>query len=220
MKVVAISDTHLQFDYKNMPKGDILVHAGDLLNSGSLRDWLRGFQELKELKKMYEYVVYVSGNHDHYVEDNEFRVKGELLSEGIHLLIDEEICIQGRRIYGSPWTPRFGPWAYMKSRGESLSKVWQNIPSGLDLLILHGPPLGILDTVPSGESVGCWDLKHKLHTMDQPPKNIVWGHIHHEGNKSVRHLISLDPFSAVNCYNVAICSEQYVPVSTGTLLEI
>lgn len=217
MNLTVVSDTHLQHDLTGLPSGDVLVHAGDGLNSGSAADWGRFKQHLIKASKGFKRTIYVPGNHDHFVENNEFMVKGELFAEGINLLVDEEITIDGKRIYGSPWTPLFGPWAYMRARGEQLNRYWQQIPEGLDVLVLHGPPLGILDWVPGGDHVGCWDLKERLFSMKNPPSNVIFGHIHHCANKKIQHLIN---DKLVTFYNVAICTESYDPANEPTVIHI
>jgi Icc-related predicted phosphoesterase len=47
----------------------------------------------------------------------------------------------------------------MYPRGPAATKYWDQIPLGLDVLITHGPPLGILDQVaPGGDHLGCEGL--------------------------------------------------------------
>ena len=66
------------------------------------------------------------------------------IPEGITMLIHERITIEGLNIFGSPYTPTYGNWSFMKAR-EKIGRVWEVLPSGLDILITHGPPKGILD---------------------------------------------------------------------------
>lgn len=40
-------------------------------------------------------------------------------------------------------TPVFCDWAFMKHRGEAINKIWKKIPTNIDILVTHGPPLGI-----------------------------------------------------------------------------
>jgi 3',5'-cyclic AMP phosphodiesterase CpdA len=65
IRVVCISDTHDQFP-DHVPDGDILIHAGDLTNDGSVEgiqrqvDWLAGLPHRE--------VIVISGNHDTYLD--------------------------------------------------------------------------------------------------------------------------------------------------------
>ena len=39
--------------------------------------------------------------------------------------------------------PEFGGWAFNLPRGQSCLDKWNKIPEGVDILMTHGPPLGI-----------------------------------------------------------------------------
>ena len=44
---------------------------------------------------------------------------------------------------GGPWQPAYNHWAFNLPRGPALAEKWALIPPGLDVLITHGPPLGL-----------------------------------------------------------------------------
>jgi Icc-related predicted phosphoesterase len=220
MKVLAFSDTHL----RSLPplmrgkKADLFICAGDLLNSGSARDWIEVLPELKILREQCNHFVVVPGNHDWFIQQNTQIVREQLAELDIHLLIDQEVEIEGKRIYGSPWTPRFGGWAFMKERGEEMRRVWNRIPEGLDLLVLHGPPHGILDATDGRYTggvpmnVGCEELRRRLDEMPSPPRFVVFGHIHNGHGKLVT--------PKTTYFNVAICDESYNATNPVTEFEI
>ena len=54
-------------------------------------------------------------------------------------LEDEKYEVEGLRIYGSPWQPRFCGWAFNLDRGEPLRQQWLKIPEGIDAQILKSP---------------------------------------------------------------------------------
>jgi hypothetical protein len=54
------------------------------------------------------------------------------------------VTIDGVSFRASPYTPEFMNWAFMYPRGAA-ARYWDQIPYGLDVLITHGPPFGILD---------------------------------------------------------------------------
>ena len=89
--------------------------------------------------------------------------------------MNEEIIIDGIKFYGSPNTPEFMSWAFMKQRGKSIAKIWKKIPDDTDVLITHGPPKGILDLCKDGH-VGCQDLLERVYEVQ--PKFHIFGHIH------------------------------------------
>lgn len=112
-----ISDCHLNFGDLELPGGDVLIMAGDILEAGHLRladnskkdvfmaDRYRRFLN-DELKK-YSHVIYVCGNHEHYgnVYDDTFvRLRKELPAHA-HLLEAESFQIDDVHIFaGTLWT--------------------------------------------------------------------------------------------------------------------
>lgn len=178
--IVCISDTHnAQF---NIPDGDILIHAGDLTQSGSFQElqaalaWLRA--------QTHPTKIVIAGNHELLLDSAWTNSPGRApaVSERAQLdwgdimyLENEEAtisCQNGRRlrIYGSPCTPRHGNWAFQYPRNQD---VWTgSVPDAIDILITHGPPLGHLDL----EKLGCAYLLQTLWRVQ--PRLHVFGHIH------------------------------------------
>ena len=97
---------------------------------------------------------------------------------GLDLLdldFDGEVTIEGVRIYGFPWIPTLVDWAFYAD--EALMKeTVKRIPKGIDILVSHGPPIGILDEV-RGMNVGCQPLREEV-VCRVLPKLHVFGHIH------------------------------------------
>jgi D,D-heptose 1,7-bisphosphate phosphatase len=94
-------------------------------------------------------------------------------------LEDAEATIAGLRFYGSPWQPAFNDWAFNLPRGAPLAAVWSRIPTGLDVLVTHGPPAGIGDEGPVGGRAGCADLFDRVREVT--PRLHMFGHIHQDG---------------------------------------
>src|SRR6516162_4664118 len=153
-RIVCVSDTHGRHREINIPDGDVLVHAGDLTVHGYL-DELREFNAwLGTLPHRHKVVI--AGNHDFCLQEQRERAR-PLLTHAVYLEEEAaEIC--GLMVYGSPWQPWFGGWAFNLHRGPELAAVWAKIPAGTDVLITHGPPAGILDQTRRGDAVGCADL--------------------------------------------------------------
>ena len=57
-----------------------------------------------------------------------------------------------------------------------LAEVWARVPTRVDVLVTHGPPMGVLDRTSRGESVGCEALAEALERIR--PRLHVFGHIH------------------------------------------
>lgn len=195
MIIDMISDMHGMHNELDLPGGDVLIVAGDVLTMSSRNtlssdnkpsgysveelasflDWLRS--------QSYKHKVFVGGNHDeileyYYESRGAFDIKEHFDFNGIHYLLDEEVIIEGVKFYGSPWQPEFFNWSFNLPRnGEELERVWSEIPYDVEVLITHSPPHGVLDTVKSGRSEGCELLKERVEELNSL-KLHVFGHIH------------------------------------------
>ena len=173
-RIVAIADTHNRHAQLALPAGDVLIHAGDLTGRGTLReleqvaDWLRA--------QPHRHKVVVAGNHDFALQRQPAQAKA--LFQGLHLLEDEEVQLEGLRIWGAPWQPWFHDWAFNLRRGPEIDAKWRLIPAGVDVLVTHGPPHGYGDVVYRGERVGCEDLTRHLDRVK--PRLHLFGHIHED----------------------------------------
>jgi Icc-related predicted phosphoesterase len=124
----------------------------------------------------HRYKIVVGGNHDHILAANPAKTK-ELLSEAIYLQ-DEMVVIDGVAIYGAPWQPCFNDRAcdaFALPRGRALEEKWACIPEKIDILITHGPPMGVMDQ-DGPVSHGCSSLAEAV--REKQPKVHIFGLIH------------------------------------------
>lgn len=177
MRLVAIADTHLfQDDLGELPPGDVFIHAGDFCRGGTLSEFRQVVPWLKSLR--FEHKILVAGNHDRCFEENLDEVL-ELLGPQFHYLQDTECVIDGISFWGSPWQPEFRTWAFNLPRGRSLAEKWSKIPATTDVLITHGPPLGIGDDSGMDLRCGCEALRQRVQQL--PLSLHLFGHIHQDG---------------------------------------
>jgi len=175
VRLVVISDTHgLHNRIEGLPDGDVLVHAGDFMNSGyDVQEILSFNQWLSE--QSFKHRVVCGGNHDRYFEAAPQQARA-LLTNAIYLE-NTGITIDNITFWGSPYTPEFMNWAFMYPRGTSAQRYWNLIPDDLDVLITHGPPFGILDQTAPGEAhLGCEELLNAV--VEKKPRVHLFGHIH------------------------------------------
>ena len=195
MKIWHISDTHGFHHQLNIPEGiDLVIHTGDCSNR---MDPYTNEPEVRQFIEWYEQVpipnkIFIPGNHDTSIERN--LIKGsDFISAGIHLLNHDWMDVGGIKIFGSPYTPTFGQWAFMKSR-ETINRVWEQIPEGMDIVAVHGPCKGILDLSRDRQNVleFCGDGALRKHVLNRvKPKYFLSGHIHNFEdiiNTGFRHL--------------------------------
>ena len=208
MRLLHISDTH--GFHKNLPVDlfkdvDVVVHSGDCSN---WRDVVKNEAEVLEFINWYKDVdvkhkIYVAGNHDTSIERNRV-TPADFHAAGITYLENAATTIDGIKFWGSPHTPSFGNWAFMKSR-ESINRVWDHIPMDTDVLIVHGPPKGIRDLSHDreGRLEFCGDGALMKAVLKVKPKYMLFGHIHDSSgcyNQGVSHFSTIPTvFSNATC---------------------
>lgn len=177
MNILAISDTHgFHKDIKDFTNIDMIIFAGDFSNSRipsinlpEADDFFNWFSEIPVKHK-----IMIAGNHDSAMEAKIVKVPKDII------YLEHEWCdIDGIKIFGSPYTPTFGNWSFMKKRGE-LDPYWQEIPIGTDILVTHGPPHGILDVSRDRDGIleFCGDKELLNNVYRVQPKYHIFGHIH------------------------------------------
>jgi Icc-related predicted phosphoesterase len=220
IKIVLISDTHCQLDNVEIPEGDLLIHSGDLTYRGNVQEMTKELNLLGKRGKDFKKIIYICGNHDWLGERNPTLTKEICEAEGITYLDHTSATFEGMNIFGSAYTPEFFSWAFNVQRGKALANKWAQIPDNTDILVTHGPPMGILDPVQrfnhrTGEQeiehVGCMDLYNRIQELEQL-KLHVFGHLHDGyGQIKIRNTTFI---------NASICTEQYKPTNKPVVIEI
>lgn len=229
IKIVCISDTHTKTDNLELPKGDILIHSGDFTFGGLKKEVIKFNKFLQ--KQDFKYKIVIAGNHELTFDEkynscpDNWRSKEESLScTKIKELITDciylensGINIMGYNVWGSPYTPKFCNWAFMRERGSDIKQIWDLIPKNTDILITHGPPYGILDECDKlynhGKIVhaGCEELLTAV-TERVKPKYHIFGHIHEQYG-----ILSLNETTFINA---SICNLRYKPDNKPIVIEL
>lgn len=204
MRICCLSDTHGR--RVEVPEADLLLHAGDLTGRGTLGEVEAAHAWLASLPHRHKVVI--AGNHDFAFEREP--AKARALMTGVTYLEDEEVGIEGLRIWGSPWQPWFYDWAFNLPRGAALREKWALIPAGIDVLVTHGPPHGILDRVHRGDDVGCEELLAAVRRLR--PRLHVFGHIHEAYGQVER--------DGVQFVNASTCTLAYEPSNAPILVDL
>jgi Icc-related predicted phosphoesterase len=181
VNITVLSDTHGQHGDITVPTGDMVIHCGDISPVGTVAEinsFLEWFSGLP-----HRFKVFCAGNHDFLYEQNGVLAKSMIPSNVIYLE-DNLTEIEGIKIYGTPVSPPFCNWAFNREP-ERIIRYWQNIPTGVDILVTHCPPYGILDWVNyEGDGVGCPLLRKELERIR--PRYHCFGHIHEQyGQKDI-----------------------------------
>jgi predicted phosphodiesterase len=175
MRLVITSDTHGRHSLiSDVPDGDVFVHAGDFMNSGLFPEEIHSFNGWLDKQRILLRVV-CGGNHDRLFQSMPGFAR-QCLTNAVYLE-NTGVTIDGVSFWGSPYTPEFLNWAFMYRRAPEANQYWDQIPDGLDVLITHGPPQGILDqAIPGGAHLGCVELLEAIQA--KKPKVHIFGHIH------------------------------------------
>lgn len=180
-----ISDTHCLHSLLQVPDVDIIIHSGDCsntrdphINANEVLAFLEWYSRLTAPIK-----ILVAGNHDTSIERRLIR-RDQIADMGIIYLENQTATIpyQGKdmHIWGSPYTPTFGNnWAFNIKRSK-INAVWDNMDEGVDIVVTHGPPKGILDRTLKSmgvlEMVGCENLRKRI--LQTRPMYHLFGHVH------------------------------------------
>jgi predicted phosphodiesterase len=216
-----------------LPKGDVLIHAGDISNRGGEKDvteFIHWFQNIEG----FDTKIFISGNHDHCFEQvnkphhkRDYDWLRNLMSpenldqSDVVYLEDSELTIEYPefsrpiKFYGSPWQPEFYNWAFNLPRlGTELQEKWNMIPENTDILITHGPPNGYGDLVNNWRQpnthVGCECLINRIGEIN--PLVNVFGHIH-EG-------YGVYDNGKTTFVNASICTPNYNPTNKPIVIDI
>ena len=103
LRLVVLSDTHNLTDDLVVPPGDVLVHAGDLTQRGTLSQLEHAASFLRSLPHAHKVVI--AGNHDFCLQEDARRARP--LLDGLTYLEDSATEIEGMTFWGSPWQPWF-----------------------------------------------------------------------------------------------------------------
>ncbi|KAG9244542.1 Metallo-dependent phosphatase-like protein [Calycina marina] len=176
IRIVCISDTHS--NTLPIPPGDVLIHAGDMTNSGLAADIQAQIDWIAS--QLHREKIIIAGNHDNFFDPKSRRQEDrnkQLNFKGVRYLVNKSVVLKfkgGRKLNfnGCPGIPRIGSHSAHAFQYESTDSYWTTrIPPQTDVLITHTPPAHHLDI-----SLGCpallsaiWASKPRLH---------IFGHVH------------------------------------------
>ncbi|TVY41460.1 putative rhamnogalacturonate lyase C, partial [Lachnellula occidentalis] len=209
-RFVCISDTHnaTPGGAFKLPKGDVLLHCGDMTNQGSFSELQKTLKWIEEAD--FEAKIVVAGNHDITLHADFYNQHGsrfhnqepqdpakciQLLQQSPPIIwLKHEAAIINLssptgpqttfKIFGSPYSPAKNLWAFGYSTEEA-DNLWDRIPLDSDIVITHTPPKYHCDERRDRRAAGCDGLRNALWRVR--PRLAVCGHVHDgRGSEIVR----------------------------------
>lgn len=225
-RFVLFSDTHGRHDNipaEHRPAADVLLHMGDFTNTGELEQvqsfssWLGSYPAAEK--------VVIAGNHDVTFQEDYYKTNfrryhrwGAFDCEEVRAALTNCTYLEdtsttlaaGYEIYGSPWQPEFGGWAFNLNRGAECRKAWEKIPPRPDILMTHGPAKGIVDQCSNGFHAGCEELLTAVKQRTIPLH--LSGHIH--------EAYGMESDGRTLFVNASTCTLQYNPDHAPIVLDL
>ncbi|KOC17314.1 Ser/Thr protein [Aspergillus flavus AF70] len=214
-RFVCVSDTHgytpAEAGFK-LPAGDVLIHAGDLTNQGSITELRKTINWVAAAD--FEVKIVICGNHDITLDPNFYAKHGPKFhnqrledpqecievvtaSSSIVFLRHQSALVRLTRpngpntifkVFGSPFSQSPGTWAWGYESVDAAA-LWSRIPLDTDLVVTHTPPHSHCDRRATGGSVGCEALRQALARVR--PSLAICGHVHESrGYERVRWPLS------------------------------
>jgi hypothetical protein len=188
------------------PAAGVFLHCGDLTQVGGLPAYQQAISDIASVDA--ELKLVIAGNHDLDLDEEWVCANAEDADDlkqsqacisfmdaqkgnGIHCLTEglHAFSLRDGRtftVYASPYTPAFNGYVFAYGKEDMR---FTNIPSGVDILMTHGPPLFpfgasyTLDVNKDAFHCGCEKLAAAVQLSR--PRLHCFGHIH-EGRGAVR----------------------------------
>lgn len=202
MKILHLSDTHGKHrELHVLPEADVIVHSGDFTWAGSeneAHDFMDWFCALP-----YRHKLFIAGNHD-FCMYGVHTIDG--LPSGVHYLCSSGVVVGGLLFYGVPM--------FMQDCVDGqYDKRLADISDGVDVLITHNPPFGVLDfsdygtgTVHYGDTI----LMQKILALR--PRCHLFGHNH--------SICGIEVHSGITFSNAAVLDDNYEFVHAPNLIVV
>ena len=243
--IVCISDTHSHTDELNLPKGDILIHAGDFSNIGSIK-CLEKFRDFIA-KQDFKHKIIIAGNHDWTLSNMDYERNYNtwakyMIKEGVPETTDKakeylkdfiylensSVELYGLNFYGSPLSvkhPLVKNWGFMPTEETLKTDYWPLIPDNTDILITHSPPYDIMDQeFDDYEENDIYGNLSNMHwgsvSLAMEINSRIRPSVHVFGHSHDPNGYEFDLERNIAYVNASICDNSYNPSNTPKVITI
>ncbi|KAI4196665.1 MAG: hypothetical protein LQ350_006418 [Teloschistes chrysophthalmus] len=187
-----------------LPSADVAIHCGDLTDSSTIKEYKASIRQLHTINAPLKFII--AGNHDWTLDPAIFarkiaegnrrfdpaevkeafgeygdarsliEVSGDItfLDEGNHRFNLANGAVL--KVFASPYTPSLGgDWGFQYAPSAPQEHPFP-IPQGTEVVITHGPPLGLFDMTHDRRRAGCAELFAAVERSR--PRLHCFGHIH------------------------------------------
>lgn len=172
VRIIIISDTHERHTkLQNFPKGDILIHCGDILMTSRLSSVMSGLKKLLWFNEWIKSVpckhkIVIGGNHDGVMEKIGKVAVQSVLSNAKYLENDLLEC-EGLKIWGTPYSAGKSSNKAFQSEDFKMSTMQRAPLFEVDILLTHGHCPELEEKVP--HTVHLWGHAHSSYGVRRPP---------------------------------------------------
>jgi len=180
VRFVIVSDTHNEIEKVKIPEGDVFIHCGDATKWYNSNSDIQRFNEFLG-KLPHAHKIVIAGNHDYGLYESDVSKVVSKMTNCTYLQ-DSAVTIQGLKIWGTPWHEKRTMFHRASAFGVSeqiIKEKWAQIPTDIDILVTHQPPLNVLDLNHNGKNMGSSSLLESV--KEKRPKVHLFGH-NHEGH--------------------------------------
>lgn len=183
-RIIAISDTHARhYGLGSFPEGDVLLHAGDILMSATLRSHSHGLATLTAFNEWMgdipcDHKVVIAGNHDCSIEKLG-QIETQNLLDNCHYLENSQVTVSDLTIWGTPMsTGRSRNRAFQSTEfAAQTMNAFSQLQDPVDIVLSHGP----CQQLHKGIVQKGRESRAKYSAEEEPEESFnmhVWGHLH------------------------------------------
>lgn len=203
MRLVVTSDTHYPVNPTNIPDGDVFIHAGDLMTTGTPDEWKENIGWLSQLKHTTK--LYIPGNHDFYPMLYPGPAMQAMRSIGFTVVgypgntkYQTHTLPNGMTVLGLPYVKHLTNWCFNSTEYDVFSLL-QTQPR-CDIVVSHSPIKYILDGMYYSDRGFTGFRAYNEYRKKHNPAYWFHGHIHEQygsllvGNTMVYNVCMSDRF--------------------------
>jgi len=207
-KIVVISDTHNQLSLikKDIPNCDILICCGDATYFGLPEELVKFNTQMGKIKTKHR--LFIPVNHELSLDILHPKYSSSAFGYLTNMLtlINSNIEIEGLKIYTCSNGAKMPRWAFTNLEDEEKQSYYDTIPEGIDILVTHCPPYGVLD----GQNWGCKILLEAVKRIQ--PKYLLCGHVHESQGIAF--------IGKTQVINAACLNEHYIYKNKPVIIEM